>query len=227
MGTVLGILSNAIGLIFGSGNQAGSLQEQLSELYIQVGSVIVALANALASNEFQEYGAVKWSATDAKQIGHDLEQIEGDWEANFTRLTDVILPQSFKHLVGYVFSTGITPLRVAMRQAQADITKLTGRVNVLDAWRNSYVDPLLIGWQQFIAWWDNNFSGPALTLIDWLERPADFGTWAAPPIVGPLIGYLATAEHAESRDNLAKIMVAAWYEEPDAIWQLMMQWLLA
>lgn len=188
-----------------------------------VGRVITAIADV----QGQEQGAVLWSATDAKQIGHDFEQIEGDWESNFDRLLDTILPQSFKHLVGYVYSDGIVPLRVAMRATQDSIVTVTGRVNTLFAWRNTYVDPLLEGYQQFIAWWDANFSAPALTLIDWLDHPGNFGTWAAPPIVGPLIAYLADATHQQSRDNLAKIMVAAWYEEPNDIWALMMQWLLA
>lgn len=181
---------------------------------------------AIITYDEQEFGAVGFSAQYAKQIGHDLEQIQGTHERYWNRLFDVIIPKTLAHAVGYVYSDGIVPLRVFQRAALKRFTDDEGRLNVLEGWRQQWVDPNIATLEGFRANVIANYFPVVNVLRDWLTHPGDFGDWAAAPITGPLIAYLADQTHQQSRDNLSRIMVAAWQEVPNDVWESVLQWVV-
>lgn len=229
MGALLNLIAGGVTAIWQqiqNGKKSGTVHNLWGYVSI-LADWVRAIVNDFSWVMGQENGAVTFSAQYAKQIGKDFETIEGYQQARWRRLTEVILPNTLSHAVGYVYSDGIVPLRQRMNAAEAKIVNLGGRMNVLEAWRTVYVDP----WISRIYNWEvavtKDYADGWNTVNDWLAHPGHFADWATAPLIGPTINYYADATHAESRDNLAKIMVAAWYEEPEAIWGLIQEWMLA
>lgn len=184
------------------------------------------VVTAIAGTQGQEQGAVQYSAQYAQQIGHDFEQIEGDWEAIFDRLLKVILPHSFSHLAGYISAVTMAPLRNAVKLLQGLVDKIAVQVQELLNWKQFTVTPALARFDTFLA---DFFKGdqPAINILnDWLTHPADFGQWAAAPVVGPIVAYLADETHDATTDNLSAIMLRAWLDHPLEVLNAIEAWLV-
>ena len=207
--------------------QAKRIQGQLRDVFDiaeAVNNWVARVITALADVFTQELGAIRYSDRYAQQIGHDLEQIEGDQQYRWNQLFDRILPHSLKHAFGVAQTW-------AINYFSPPITDLYNHVQSLDTSRATD-ENWLYGWvvpneRLLLKFRDDFFAGdqPSIdVLINWLRHPADFATWATPPIVGTFIAYLAAHGHETSRDNLARIMVDAWSEVPNDVWESILRW---
>jgi hypothetical protein len=167
------------------------------------------------------------SVTAATEAATQIEVIGQDVKDTTERIVQTILPHSMSWLSGYLVSHFITPLQSRMSAAESSISFLLGWRGQIDTWKNDYVNPHLADWIQF----DDFFYAWPITILltwqDWFNKPDGFAQWAAPPLIGPLVSYLAAPEHKQTRDNLASIMVKAWSEEADAVFDDMLTFLLA
>lgn len=180
-----------------------------------IGTWLARTITAIVGVWHQQQGAVDTSQQYAKQIGHDLIQVEGATEARFRLVRDQWLPHSLAFLSGRLYQQAIVPLRRQVQGLIAQLAAIIGRLVALERWRQSWVDPAIANYYGV-----RNTNLPAWRqLRQWLAAPGEFGQWAAPPITGPLIGYLAADQHKASRDNLSLILSAAWTEVPDRTWQ--------
>lgn len=166
----------------------------------------------------QEIGAVQFSAQYAKQIGHDFEEIEGRQQERWNRLFEVIMPNSLAHAVGYVYSDGIVPLRHTVSSLSDSLFQAWQNIGNLNAWRNNVAQPELNDLESFKATFMRDYLPAIEILRDWLANPSHFGEWAAPPVIGPIVAYLADDSHKQTRDNLTDILAQAWAETPDKVW---------
>lgn len=173
------------------------------------------IVNAIVWVMGQELGSVQYSEQYATQIGKDFEQIEGYQIARWNALLTRILPNTVANAVGYVYSNGIDPLRHDVASLHTQVNALVELTNSLESWRNSIVDPDLAYILYTLNAWGRDYGQAWATLDDWLLRPGDFGQWAAAPVIGPLVAYLADPDHAQTRDNLTGIISGAWSEQPD------------
>ena len=159
------------------------------------------------------------AAGQAERIGQDVKDIT-------EKLVDTIIPHSLSWAIGYVWSHGITPLGQRVEALEDTMLVVLARLDVLESWRVKFVDPNLtrwIGWHEWFSGWPQNV---LFTWHDWFEHPAHFGQWAAAPVVGPLVAYLADREHKETRDNLTEIVLAAMSERPEQSWEAVQRWLV-
>ena len=46
-------------------------------------------------------------------------------------------------------------------------------------------------------------------------------------MIGPLVSYLAQPEHSGTRDNLTLIMVGAWDEKTNKVWEAVLAWVVS
>lgn len=185
------------------------------------------LVNAFAWVNAQENGAVQYSAAAAKQIGHDLEQIQGSQQAVWNRLIDTILPNTFRNAYRVTQQWAIDYFSPPITQLEDDMGQVLRRVSALETWVANYGTPNI---QSLLQFRDDFFKGdqPAINVLnDWLSHPGVFGDWAAAPITGPVIAYLADPKHKTSRDNLTAIIGGAWSEEAAAVWEDLETWLAA
>lgn len=155
----------------------------------------------------QVHGAWLASQPIARQIGKDLEEIAGNIDHTVKRLVTVIIPHSEAHLVGYVFSTGIVPLRVQVRALQSSVRFLMGWRGQIDTWKKDHVDPELAAWEQFYTWFRRNALPSIQTLNEWLKRPGTFAKWAVPILSDPIVVYLATTAKQATVDELTRLVV--------------------
>lgn len=206
---ISGALQYILGLQTSSSIQsiANALQGLYSAIQFMAGMMADVFVNA-KQGETRSFAKSTDAGQQIAKLGSDIKEI--------TQHTyDVVIPGSLSWLYGHVEQKDLVPIRHRLDGVETAVRLLGNWRHIIDNWRNSYVDPLLHGWQQFIHWWDQNFSVPAGMLIEWVNHPAEFGKWAAAPLIGPIIGYLSLPEHKQSRDNLSQLMVKAWSELPE------------
>lgn len=201
----------------------GSVKEALVNLGEWIDWLTSVIGDVFAAAKGAEDYSERW-ATEAGQqiaeIGSDLKQITD-------HTYQVVIPHSMSWLAGYAVTHWIDPIRADLQALHKAVNQLGLALAALQQWRQHRADPLLNAWAGFHEW----FSGwPQSVLFRWhgyFQRPGEFGDWAAAPITGPIISYLADPQHKTSRDNLAAIMVDAWSAEPQVIWDAMLEWLVS
>lgn len=167
------------------------------------------------------------SVTAATEAATQIEVIGQDVKDTTERIVGTILPHSMAWLSGYLVSHFITPLQQAVAELKSNVAFLLGWRGQIDTWRKDYVDPHISDW---ITFDDFFYSWPLSILLmwkDWLAQPAGFGQWAAPPLIGPLVSYLAAPEHKQTRDNLTGIIAQAWAEESQTVLDAVLTFLVS
>jgi hypothetical protein len=167
------------------------------------------------------------SVTAATEAATQIEVIGEDVKDTTERIVQTIIPHSMAWLSGYIVSHFISQLQAAVKELQSNVSFLMGWRNQIDAWRNEFVDPnveLWVGFRQFFDGWPQ---GILFRWKDYFDNPDHFAQWAAAPLIGPLVSYLAAPEHKQTRDNLTDIIAKAWAEESEDILQSVYAFLLA
>lgn len=155
----------------------------------------------------------------ATNAGGSIAKIGLDLKDVTEHTYNTVIPNSMSWLRGDIYKNGINPLRAWLGRVEKEIGALSGRVSVLEFWRKDYADPHIRDWREFNSWFHTYPIGVVNTWHDWFQRPHNFALWAAPPLIGPIVSYLAAPEHQQSRDNLTRIMAQAWQEVPNDIWE--------
>lgn len=171
--------------------------------------------------------AASAAVTAATDASRQAERIGQDVKDTTERIVDTIIPRSQEWLLGYLVSHYFGPILSELTKNWHLLSFLVGWRSQIDVWRHKFVDPHLEQWIGFQEWFNTWPRGVVFTVHDWLDHPARFAQWATPPLIGPIIVYLAQREHMESRDNLSTLMVRAWAERPEQTWQLIEEWLIA
>lgn len=201
--------------------QAKAITGKIADVISMIENVNNWLARAItaiATYQEQEFGAVQFSNQYCTQIGSDLIQIENSQQHRWNALLQTILPNTVRNAVGYVYSNGIDPLKRTVAVLQGQVNDLVKDVNSLLEWRENVADPQFTTLFDYDAVLTDTFAPGWRVLNDWLANPGDFGSWAAAPVIGPIVAYLADPAHSVTRDNLAAILAQAWADEPDKIW---------
>lgn len=223
--TVVGLAQGLYGQIK-SGLSSGTVKNY-GPYIDNVATWVEALVSGIAWVFGQEAGAVKYSAQYVHNFTSWLGAAESAREASFTRLTDVILPASFAHLVQYVYTTWVVPINNDLQGLHNQVSALVQSLNAIDGWITNTANPDLYALLVFRQGLISGYMPQWDVLNDWLARPGDFGQWAAAPIIGPLVAYLADPAHKLTRDNLTAIIAQAWSEEAEGVWEDVQQWLTA
>lgn len=167
------------------------------------------------------------SVTAATEAATQLEVIGQDVKDTTERIVFTILPHSMAWLSGYLVSKFITPLQAAVAELKSSVAFLMGWRGQIDTWRKDHVDPELETWEQFHAYFIGWPTAVLAVLHDWLQYPDHFAQWAAAPLIGPLVSYLAAPEHKQTRDALTSIVAQAWAEESGVVFDDMLTFLVS
>ena len=199
--------------VFGGG--ASSPRRTVAADVDQALGPIIAAIRELWAAALQEAGALKWAQDPAKQVGKDMEDMMARQDESWQHLTDTLLPHSIGHAVGYVFSTGIVPLRQQLDRIDHRVAFLEGWRGQIDNWRNHYVDPLLQDWRLFHDWFNAHAAPVIATVDDWLHHPGDFAKWAVPILGDPLtVWFIHTAS-----DAVRDAVTAAIVDSSPDVWR--------
>lgn len=191
--------------VFGGGRSA-SRRTVAEDMDTALGPIIAAIRELWAA-ALQEAGALKWAQEPARQIGKDLEDMMARQDESWARLTDTILPHSLGHAVGYVFSTGIVPLRQQVGRLERRVSFLEGWRGQIDNWRNHYVDPQIQDWRLFHDWFNKHAAPVIATVQDWLDHPGHFATWAVPILGDPLTVWFVHQASQAVQDAVTTVVV--------------------
>lgn len=153
------------------------------------------------------------------KIGDDLKAIT-------EHTYQTVIPHSLSWLDGHIFQTGISPLRREAASMEKEIGTVTGEVNALRIWRTHKADPDLNSYVAFRGWFDKWPTDVLNTWHEWFAHPHNFALWAAPPLIGPLVSYLAAPEHKQTRDNLGLIVLDSWSEDTRTAWERLLQFMV-
>lgn len=185
-------------------------------------NVLKVLAQAMedADNKLQEaVTAATDAATQFENIGNDVKSIT---EHTYT----VVIPHSMSWLAGYVVTHWIDPLRRAVAILNEEVAKIEQWEAEIRVWRAHFVDPNITLWVGFREWFNTWPRGVLFRWHDWFEHPDHFAQWAAPPLTGPIVSYLAAPGHKQARDNLMLILLRAMQEDRDPAWEAVLQFMV-
>lgn len=223
----MGLLTSVVGQLIGALRNATAAGGTLNADSIQP---LVSLVQYLAdyvrdvfenadSNAGRDAALGGYAGDDIAQVAQDLADIT---DHTYT----VVVPHSLAWLRGNVIVTLVDPLRKLVAGINREVKFLLGWRSQIDTWRNKFVDPNLSLWIGFHKWFYQWPIGVLRTWHDWFQHPAQFAAWATPPLIGPIIGYLADPAHELTRDNLSQIMLNAWHERPDATWDKLLAYMV-
>lgn len=181
----------------------------------------------VVSDVFQ---AAKGGEAISQGVSHDagikIEDI-GRYTKEITEHTyNVVIPHSLSWLYGYIESKDLVPIRQRLDHDESNIKFLLGWRGQIDYWKKHYVDPQLAKDAAFIKWFDG---WPLQVVSRWhtyFQHPEQFGKWAAPNLVWPLINYLAAQQDQKSRDALSLVMVKSWKDAPESTFEAVTAWLV-
>jgi hypothetical protein len=208
VGAALGILTGALG----GGASAGPgdvSQDQLTPILLDIEYRFSIIADVLSKADSDATAAVTAAteaATQMEVVGQDVKDIT-------TQTYTVVIPHSLSWLSGYIVSHFIAPIQDDIKTLKGKVNALTSWSATITSWRSNYVDPNLKTLIGFRAWFIGWPQAIMFTWQDWFAHPDHFAQWAAAPLVGPLIAYLADPSHKQTRDNLTDIISQAWREE--------------
>jgi hypothetical protein len=210
-----------------SADSAGTSNESEDVTLTNITIILQDLVKGVLDVFADVYAAWQKADDAGKQIGHDFEQVEGDIEADFDYVVNTILPHSLQYLYGLIVSKNLHGISTDITDLTNQLKTLTTTVKKDDDWIDQTGKPdlsKLLAWMQYVQTHDQ----PAIdVLIKWLASPSTFGQFAAAPIVGPLIQYLAASAHSESRDNMMLVIMNALQEKPDDVFTAFTEWLVA
>jgi hypothetical protein len=143
----------------------------------------------------------------AAHAADDMTNTAGASRGAFQHLFNRVLPASLAWLDGKLMTHEIVPIKQRLSADESDIRFLLGWRGQINFWRENTVDPTVIAYRNFWDYFKGKPRAAVDTWVGWFEHPGEFGTWAAAPMIGPLIGYLANPDHTGTRDNLTRIIV--------------------
>lgn len=180
-------------------------------------TVIADVFQAADDSAAKSVTAATDAATQMEVVGQNVKDIT---EHTYT----IVIPHSLSWLAGYIVSHFISPLEDRVGKLESSVAFLLGWRNQIDDWRHLFVDPHLEQWIGFKQFFDGWPQGVLFRWHDYFDNPGHFAEWATPPLVGPIVAYLGQPAHETSRDNLSRIMVDAWTEVPNDIWESILRW---
>jgi len=183
-------------------------------------SVVADVFNAADSAATASVTAGTEAATQIEVIGQNVKDIT---EHTYT----VVIPHSLSWLAGYIVSHFITPIEERLTKDESNIAFLLGWRGQIDTWRRDFVDPNVEKWVGWKQWFDGWPQSVVFTVKSWLDNPDVFAQWAAAPLIGPLVSYLAAPEHKTTRDNLTLIIADAWTEDTNLVWEAVLRLMVA
>jgi hypothetical protein len=144
-----------------------------------------------------------------------------------THIAEVVLPNSLAYLEGYVFSKGIIPLRKDVDRLTKNILAINKWEDAISNWKVHTVTPELNAVTKFVDYFTKNYLPAINTLRDWLAHPGKLAQFIAGPIIAPLVGQLGTSEHTVGRDGLSLLLVRAWDDNANPVWEAILQFVVA
>src|SRR6266702_78261 len=228
MPALVGIVAHGIGVILGylrQQQQSQSLDRAWTALTSTAGWIdwfSRFVAEVFSAAKGGEDASEQWSAN----VRDDLAKLGDDLKTITEHTYDVVIPHSLSYLNGYVFSHGIVPLRNTVSSIEKEMGALSGRVSVLEFWRRDYADPHIRDWRRFNSWFHEWPIGVVTQWHEWFQHPHDFALWAAAPMIGPLVSYLAADEHKQTRDNLGLIILDSWTEDTRSAWEAWLRFMV-
>lgn len=222
VGAAISVVSQAFGF-GGSGGDAQVTKDDLVPVLEDIAyrfSILADIMQEVQQSATSSVTVATDTSTQAEKIGQSVKNI-----TNHTYT--VVIPHSLSWLAGYIVSHFITPIQTRLDTDESSIRFLLGWRNQIDDWRKGFVDPnveLWVGFRQFFDSWPQSI---LFMWHDWLENPDHFAQWAAAPLIGPLVSYLAAPEHKQTRDNLTAIIAQAWAEDSNDIFDDVLTFLLS
>lgn len=208
-------LKTAIDLIPTDTAGAGPVDgETFAVAMASIVEALTVLADTMDSADSKSQEAVT-AATDAAT---QLEEVGSDVKLISEHTINTIIPHSLSWLAGYVMSHWIAPLRADVAWLKDRVNFILGWRDQIDTWRHKFVDPNVERWIGFHQWFVTWPQSVLFRWHEWFDKPAEFAQWATPPLVGPIVSYLAAPGHKQTRDNLMLIMLRAMQEDVNPAW---------
>jgi hypothetical protein len=195
--------------------------DNLNNVLGDIVNVLVILKDtmdAADSTSTEAVTAATDAATQIEEIGQDVKDIT-------EHTYQVVIPHSMSWLAGYIVSHFIDQLRRAVAILNQEVAKIEQWEAEIKVWRARFVDPNVTLWVGFRQWFDTWPRGVLERWHMYFTHPDQFAQWAAPPLIGPLVSYLAAPAHKQTRDSLTLILLKAWSEEPTRVLDAIEMWL--
>lgn len=219
----LATLAEGIGnLVTGTAGPQPLTIDDLAGTLTDIKSAFLIIDHALKHADRESHLAVTAAtdaATEAEAVGQNLNDIT-------SHTYRIVIPGSLSWLAGYVVQTWIDPIRRELAGINKLVKFLMGWRGQIDSWRHTWVDPELKDWHGFHVWFKGYPIGVITRWHNYFLHPAEFGGWAAPFIVRPLVSWLLSPAHRVERDMLNLALVDSWQDDPNLIWDAVLRWVV-
>ena len=231
MGVFVQTFVKAMGWLSGSistGPSNEALAVTLADTRGQLVRAVNQLVHYIAVLTFigrQEYGAWKGAVGRGAGVGADITAIVSAEQQQWHRLLNDILPASLRWLEDDIAKRHLGDLSkriAALEKLVHDLYKWRAQIT---NWQGRVVNPTLESYSTFWQYFNARPKAALDVWVRWFEHPNEYADWSTPILAQTLVAYLAHPEAKILRDTLAGMMVDAWTDDANAVWQAMERWL--
>lgn len=216
-GWIAAVAEKAVGVFFGSAGDVANTTVQ--DATVGIYSMVQALSNFLQQLLGDEMTAWRKAGPNIRAGGLGLGNLAWNDLYAWNRLLHTIIPRSLQYLNGQVHEWAGPKFTRIWRY----LALLNRRVWFLIGWQHHWAGPWIKNWIRWRRWF---YTWPNRTLVhvhNWLLNPHLFATWATPPLVPKILGYLSPPRHRPERLALARIVVDGSVGIPHAVEQAALQ----
>lgn len=204
-------------------NQIKKLYKETDQFAVQVVRFMVAVLwwashMASAASDARGYGA---------QIQAALKKADANTLATWQEWLNVKYPADLRKLYGDLEGSITSVKKSIPRQHKVNLKPIETELAALEKWKKQTVTPELKQWLTFYATWKKTYVKPMHTLISWLRSPGVLADFIALPLVSVLPSKLRERAAARSAFGIESALVATWNDNPQVIYDSILQWLVS
>ena len=207
-----GLAGSLLGRILAGGG-SGDVTQQIQDVTARFQALFIAFVQFMQDLFRSQHQAWQDAHPNIVDGANGFERSAYTEGNNWPWLLQTILPQSLRWLDGHTHQWVDRKYDWQISAFWRYFTDLFKWREAIRDWRNNWVDPNIKDWRNWHAWFTTYPRAVIEQWHAWLQHPAWFAEWAAPPLWTAMLNYIHPPKHKRLRDELARTVIVSSPDE--------------